>query len=124
MKFLEKLYKALGLPQDDVYASLHRGAVRIDGPVTVAPGEDEAGVAIPREARADGTVLFDPARLARIQQETSAVSSLLAGIFADAEPEPPIVTTDVPIGLSLFFGLDGRHADLLSAVLKSSPMVP
>tara|TARA_R110002051_G_scaffold217501_1_gene281520 strand:+ start:12170 stop:15088 length:2919 start_codon:yes stop_codon:yes gene_type:complete len=119
VKFLEKLYKALGLPQDDVYASLHRGAVRIDAPVTVAPAEDEAGVAIPREARADGGVLFDPARLARIQQETSAVSSLLAGIFADAEPEPPIVTTDVPIGLSLFFGLDGRHADLLSAVLKS-----
>lgn len=118
VKFLEKLHKALGLPQDDVYASLHRGAVRVDAPVTIASAEIEGGVAIPREAEADDSVVFDAARLARIREETSAVSSLLAGIFKDAEPEPAIVKSEMQARPSLFAGLDSQHAELLATVLK------
>lgn len=119
VRFLEKLYKSLGLPQDQVYAALHRGSVQPDEPVVISPEAWTSGVAIPPERVAPPQgVAIDEARLARVRLETSQVSSLLAGIFAEEEVHSPAPIAAQPFGdAERFFGLDARHADLLAMVL-------
>lgn len=116
VRFLEKLHKALGLPQDEAYAALHRGTGRADEPVTVAAAECAAGVPLPPEA--DAVVAFDATRLARIREETSQVSALLTSIFIE-DPVDAVPTRAVATSSSRFEGLDARHADLLSAILTA-----
>ncbi len=121
VKFLERLHKALGLPQEDVYAALHRGSVRFDEPVPVAPERWTAGTAIPQEAptRPAGLVI-DHERLERVRRETSAVSQLLAGIFVEeAPPEQRPAAGQLSAKASAFPGLDGAHASLLQTVLAT-----
>jgi len=116
VRFLEKLHKALGLPQDEAYAALHRGTGRADEPVTVAAAECAAGVPLPPEA--DAVVAFDATRLARIREETSQVSALLTSIFIE-DPVDAMPARAVATSSSRFEGLDARHADLLSAILTA-----
>lgn len=110
VRFLEKLHKTLGLPQDEVYAALHRGALQVDEPVTVAAAVVEAGTPIPPEG-----LVLDTARLARLREETSQVSSLLTSIFSEEEavPAPVVVVPE----RSRFGGLEALHAELLGEVL-------
>ena len=119
VKFLERLHKALGLPPEQVYAALHRGGQRQDGPVTVAVERRADGEAVPAEAPPEFVVVaFDPERLARIRQETSVVSQLLAGIFVEdevAQPGPPPTKPQQP---SAFDGLDAAHSALLAELLS------
>ena len=118
VRFLEKLYKALGLPQDEVYAALHRAPASRDEPVIVAEATPAAkdGLAIPQEPVVPTSVQIDPTRLARLRLETAEVSSLLAGIFA--EDEGPIASPVVVATTSARFeGLDVAHAELLGAVV-------
>jgi len=119
IRFLEKLYKALGLPQDEVYAALHRGPASREEPVIVAEAKaaPQDGVPIPKEHLVPTGVQFDPARLARLRLETAEVSSLLAGIFAEEEVPvvPPLVVATTTS--ARFEGLDVAHADLLGAVI-------
>jgi len=116
VRFLEKLYRVLGFANDDLYGALHRNAVAVDEPVTVAPEEVAKGVPIPPSAPIPrGGIKIDIDRLRRIQSETSAVSALLADIFVEEEASPPPPpATHAP---SAFKGLDAAHAELLSAVL-------
>lgn len=116
VRFLEKLHKALGLPQDEAYAALHRGTGRTDEPVTVAAAERTAGVPLPPEA--ETVVAFDATRLARIREETSQVSALLTRIFIEDPVETAPARAATTSG-SRFEGLDARHADLLSAILTA-----
>lgn len=117
--FLERLHKTLGLPEAAVHAALHQGALgdlrrpRVDG-------------ARQSTDRAAPIVALDAAKLARIQQETAEVSSLLSGIFAEdegpatsaAEPDPPNVVSETPI----FDGLDAAHGALLKSISGAHPM--
>lgn len=124
VKFLERLYKAMGHPVEDVYSALHRGGLVVDEPVPVMPETRTAGIPIPasEHGRREG-LRIDAARLERIRSETSAVSGLLAGIFAEdlpAIPEPAQVVR--PPGTEGFEGLDGRHAALLASVLAAGTM--
>jgi tellurite resistance protein len=128
VKFLERLYKAMNLPADGVYAMLHRGAVVIDEPVAVAAEHRSSGLAIPRPPEAapkpSSTIKIDHSRLERLRSETSAVSELLAGIFVeeDAVVTRPTVSAPVPSTQSRFTGLDTAHAELLMAVLKQGSL--
>ena len=118
VRFLERLHKALGLPQDQVYAALHRGGQRPDEPVTIATETFVAGEKVPAEPAPEQVVVaFDPERLARIRQETSEVSKLLSGIFVDDEARNEAVSTRVPIQASRFEGLDAAHGSLLAGLL-------
>lgn len=122
VKFLEKLYKTLGFPVDDVYASLHRGGVEVDAPVAVSKAEPSRGVPIPERpapaAPKSNVVEIDAARLERIKAETSAVSSLLADIFVEDTPPPPVPVVSPTSGPAAFKGLDEAHGDLLAAILS------
>lgn len=122
VRFLEQLHKALGLPMEDVYGALHRGHVHIDEPVTVLRAEETPGIPIPpkpEEGKA-GALAIDETRLERIRNETSAVSSLLAGIFAEEKPveDKPVA----PPPAHHYDGLDEAHGALLAALAGSGKM--
>ncbi len=126
VRFLEKLYKALGYSKDDIYFALHRSSVVIDEPVVVALEVPTSGTPIPNKptAPAEPVVRIDEARLQRLRQETSAVSALLAGIFVEEEPQPPASSrsaTALP-SKAPFKGLDGVHGDLLLAVIEAGSL--
>lgn len=127
VKFLEKLYKTLGLPTDEVYAALHRGGVQIDELVAVAKAEPSRGVPIPARpappAPKSNVVEIDTARLERIKAETSAVSSLLADIFVEDTPPPPAPVAAPSNGSAAFKGLDAAHGELLAAILSAGGLV-
>jgi hypothetical protein len=113
VRFLEGLHKALDLPQEDVYALLHRASVSDDRLATVVPEERTPGVPLPKEAVEGAAILqIDTSRLERIRNETLEVSGLLADIFVD-DVEAPGVVTPRPTEASRFEGLDPAHADLL-----------
>jgi uncharacterized membrane protein YhaH (DUF805 family) len=114
VRFLEGLYKALGLPQDEVYSRLHSGEVvsklasKSALPSTQSSGRETAGTEIDHE------------KLARLKEETSAVSSMLASIFK--EEEAPAKTADEnPTAEAEFAGLDAAHSSLLIR-LTEAPM--
>jgi tellurite resistance protein len=114
VRFLEHLHAALGLPQEDVYSALHRGSVEED---LLRPVGDEDAPRVRSGPSPGKAVRIDAARLERIRGETSAVSSLLAGIFVENEeaeaPAPP-----APTAVARFDGLDTAHAELLWVLLR------
>jgi len=118
VRFLEGLHKTLGLPQEDVYALLHRASVSDDRPVTVAPEERTPGIALPIEPAADAALIrIDTSRLERIRNETLEVSALLANIFVDeAEGVAPACSGTVEV--SRFEQLDRAHSELLWRVIS------
>lgn len=135
VRFLEKLHKTLGIPGDEIYSAIHRGAVQIDEPTVVAVAEMSLGIPIPAEGKSiprgrtepDG-FRIDHLRLERIRSETSAVSSLLAGIFEE-EAETAVVaggdagsvrTPDA--AMPGFDGLDPAHSELLRTVVVTGSM--
>lgn len=124
VKFLERLYKAMNLPADEVYAMLHRGTVIVDEPVAVEAEQRSSRVAIPRPPEAtpissSGTIEIDHSRLERLRSETSAVSELLADIFVEEDAvASALVSAPVHSTQSRFTGLDDAHAELLAAVLS------
>ena len=115
--FIEKLWKTLGLPKEELYGALHSGNVVTDEPVTVMAETSQPGHPIPPPPTAKAQVDIDSDRLARILSETSAVSSLLSGIFIEEEvavaPHRPHASSHrLP-----FDGLDTEHGDLLLFLL-------
>ena len=48
VKFLERLYKVLGLPREDVYVGMHRAAAKPDEPVPVSAEMRVPGIPIPK----------------------------------------------------------------------------
>ncbi len=125
-KFLERLYQTMGLPQDDVYSALHRGAVVIDDPVPVAQEHRSPGMAIPpppTEAGPAASVQIDQSKLARLKSETTAVSQLLADIFTDDDdlrsPVPPKAAENADVQ---FPGLEAAHGALLTRLLREQPV--
>jgi uncharacterized membrane protein YhaH (DUF805 family) len=106
VRFLEGLYKALGLPQDEVYSRLHSGEASpkpaIKSALHSAPG-------LAREAT--GTEI-DHEKLARLKEETSAVSSMLASIFKEDETLAQPVDGENVVETEIA-GLDAAHSGLL-----------
>ena len=106
VKFLERVYKTLGLDDQLLYSDLH--AVPETGTQATSP-------AIGGKLKVEPATGFtlDAARIAQLQKETEAVSALLARVFAE-EPVPEDVlesaTQDEPQQADT--GLLGLSADL------------
>lgn len=107
VRFLEGLYKLLGKPQDEVYSRLHSGS----GTLAPSSAADKAAAPVSRDIDGD--------KLARIREETAAVSTMLASIFREEEQEPETTgptQAEVP---ALFAGLDAPHSHLLLALIEA-----
>jgi uncharacterized tellurite resistance protein B-like protein len=89
VKFLERVYKTLGIEAQQLYSDLHTAPA---GNVTAASPSVSS---IPKQEVKAGFVL-DTERIAKLQKETEAVSAMLAGIFVeehtvDVSPATPTV---------------------------------
>jgi len=106
VRFLEQLYRALGLSTDDVYGAIHRFSP--DGHKPARPISNSTG------ERTEGNVAVDPERLRKLRQETQEVSRLLSDIFVeDSVDEPPKTAA---VEASAYAGLDQAHAALLEVI--------
>lgn len=106
MKFLEKVYKALGVEPKHVFSDVH--AVSAGTPA--AKQSDRVGFQL------------DAKRIAELEQDTQRVSALLADIFNEEDPTPTLVVseeTTEPATESGLLGLDEGHTALLRLMLSS-----
>jgi len=80
VKFLERVYKTLGLDAQLLYSDLHavpEKGIQVTSPAVGSPAKVEPATGL----------TLDAARIARLQKETEEVSALLASVFAE-EPVP------------------------------------
>ncbi len=120
VKYIEQLFRSLGFPAEDAYASLHRGAAGSDEPVAVRPATPESGARVPPPPgmAVEKSPSIDRQKIERITKETAQVAGLLNEIFASEDEEiiqPPSRVADNI--LLRFEGLDQQHGELLSFLL-------
>ena len=114
IKFLEKVYKLLGVDTKKVYSNVHHAVTTESTPET---------------AMATGGVTFklDSARIAALQQDSAKVATLLSGIFVEDEPIAPVAPVatapveaeDEPADTRIL-GLDEPHS-AFARLLMSRP---
>jgi hypothetical protein len=118
---LEKVYDRLGLARSELYSTLHGAsagaAIAADEPVTVETGTGERLHGIPaapvNAPLAPPSGPLDEERIRRIRAETEQVSSVLADVFAEDEPEPTLSSAGAENSEADLPGLDGAHAKLV-----------
>lgn len=115
VKLLEKIYKNLGVDTKLLYSDLHVAATpntAFNSTPTLPPQVISAARSIPT---------LNAARIAALQKETDQVSSLLASVFADAEPEATTSTIatqeETAEQKQNLLGLDTEHSAFLHLLL-------
>ena len=103
VKFLERLYEALGMDPKALYSVLNQDVSSSAGPSSFVP---------PRISNIGSEIVLDHEQLARRRADTEVVSRLLSDIFV--EDTLPIARADpTSIGNPPFSGLDEPHGQLL-----------
>lgn len=108
VRFLEKVYKALGVEPKRVFSDIH------------APrsGKTQA------QSTQSASFQLDPERIAALQRDTAKVSALLANIFTEDEPNsshedaPSASVEERPEVSNGLLGLDESHSALLRLMLS------
>ena len=120
IRVIERLYAAMGLERERVYADLHALASAPE-PVTVRPADramrDFAIPSPPPETPA-GTVILDAARVSAVMADTAHVSQVLGDIFADDDEEDEESVDDsVSEADDGFSGLDVPHRAVVTVLI-------
>lgn len=103
VKFLEKVYKALGVEPKQVFSDIH------------AVGAGNA----PSTRMATAGFRLDAARIAELEKDTARVSALLSEIFTEEALPPPAPPLEVePTQDSGLLGLDEAHSALVRLMLS------
>lgn len=108
VRFLEKVYKALGVEPKRVFSDIH------------AP---RSGKTQP-QSTPSASFQLDPERIAALQRDTAKVSALLANIFTEDEPNsshedvPSASVEERPEVSDGLLGLDESHSALLRLMLS------
>ena len=115
IKALEKLYKAIGLPSDNIYSELHALSMP-SCPKTIlfADGTQNDGRTTPSSSSHEPVVL-DKKHISSLMAETAQVSSLLGNIFEEDVHED--VSADSTGTTDVFAGLDAQHSAFLRELL-------
>lgn len=115
VKLLEKIYKTLGVDATLLYSDLHIAAT----PTAAV----ETTTILPQQERSElrSIPTLNAARIAVLQKESEQVSSLLASVFTDIEPEATVSTIasheeNVEQNQNLL-GLDAEHSAFLRLLL-------
>lgn len=110
VKFLEKVYKALGVDTSRVFTELH----------AAASGKQTPGVASPSSSEQRTGFKLDTERIASLQRDTAAVTSMLAEIFKEDDvPEVPIVDAPIPeTNAASLLGLDDAHSTMARMLMS------
>jgi uncharacterized tellurite resistance protein B-like protein len=109
VKFLEKVYKALGVEPRRVFSDIH-AAGSGGAPISTAQAEKQG-------------FRLDAERIAALQEDTARVSALLSKIFAEEAastpvPPPPAPEPEPANEAGAPLGLDEAHAALLRLLLS------
>ncbi|OWQ78038.1 TerB N-terminal domain-containing protein [Stenotrophomonas maltophilia] len=109
VRFLERVYKALGVDPARVFSDVH------------APRPSKATAAA--ASAAPGAFQLDPDRIAALERDTAQVSALLANIFTDEEAAPPDLAPVEAASVETesagqLLGLDQAHSALLRLMLS------
>lgn len=109
VKFLEKVYRALGVEPKSVFSAIHAAASG-GTPVSTSQAERQG-------------FRLDAERIAALQEDTVRVSALLSEIFAeeaDSTPAPAVAAPEPELedGANALLGLDEDHAALLRLLLS------
>ena len=116
IKAIERLFKAIGLPTEDIYSNLHAHSAT-GGPVTVRSASIRSGeFAIPAAPGHDNRVELNTERIASLMADTARVSSVLGEIFEDEEADEEIEES-VESTNGLFPGLDAKLGAFLDELL-------
>lgn len=118
VKFLERLYKVLGLPREDVYVGMHRATAKPDEPVPVSaevrvPGIPISKRDVPKRSGMPSSIKIDPSLLERRRRESEAASELLSNIFADEGPQQSAQPAGPVSADAAIAGLDALHSELV-----------
>jgi uncharacterized tellurite resistance protein B-like protein len=124
---LEKLFKVMGIDQQELYQHLHGSSVKQpandDLPVTIIPaGHADLGAAIPAPPVSVKKTGIDLDKLAGIRSETQNTASILGDIFKDeSDVEPAADAVEEASAMSeADDGLDGRQRAFLRELLTRS----
>lgn len=107
VKFLEKVYKALGVEHKRVFSDIHAAGSGSTSASTVQTGKQG--------------FRLDAERIAALQEDTVRVSALLSKIFteeADSTPAPAAPTPELEDEADSPLGLDEDHSALLRLLLS------
>jgi uncharacterized tellurite resistance protein B-like protein len=116
VKTLQKIFSLLDLDPESVYSDLHAITAE-DGPVIVREGRpEEAGRPIPPRPDTEERKGLDRNAIDEKIEETATVSSLLAGIFVEAEDEPEPAASEPATANAN--GLDRANATFLKELGK------
>ena len=120
IKAVEKLYDALGLSTDGVYAVLHE-LTSVSEPVVVRTADDrDIDFIIPAKPALDEHVVLNSDRIAHIKADTVRVSSILSAIFQEYDTDAELVDEVASVDTQIFRGLDSRHAEFVKELLTRS----
>ena len=119
IRAIERLYSAIGLPAEGIYADLHALTARSEPVTVVAPRQSEdVGYAVPPPPPDDHSVVLDAERVAALVADTARVSSVLGAIFDDGtDAEEEDLEESLDGEGSDFPGLDAQHAAFLAELL-------
>lgn len=119
IRAIERLYSAMDLTSESVYADLHALAPQ-DEPVTVRrPERQDQDFVIPPPPQGDSKVVLDAERVASVMANTAHVASVLGDIFREDESGDERGETLEEAGDG-FSGLDSQHAAFLGELLTRS----
>lgn len=127
VRLLERVYKTLELDPQLLYGDLHGAAInppRDFSPTPALGAESSLNQAGDTPGTNDASRGFnlDMDKIAQLQRETAAVSALLAEVFNDESPEPPIVKVsirDQPTDhAATVHGLDTEHSAFLRMIVS------
>jgi uncharacterized tellurite resistance protein B-like protein len=133
VRHLEKVYQLLGIDSTSLYGELHVVSAaketrppanveqtgRVPAPQNGVDAPDDA----PKTGGEESGLRLDASRIAALQAESERVTSLLAKVFDEQEPQPPAIVslpmTDDDTGYngSRLLGLDPEHSAFLRALL-------
>ena len=117
IKAVEKLYDALGLSTDGVYAALHE-LTSMSEPVVVRTADDRGtDFRIPAKPASDELVVLDADRIAYIRADTVRVSGILSAIFQEDDINAELVDEIASADTNIFRGLDSRHTEFVNELL-------
>ena len=124
---VQKLYRAMGRAQDEVFANLHRRTAKAPTrPITVRkPSQPPPGYSVRRRPgdrirRVPTAVSLDDGRISKIVADTRKVSQVLSEVFAEEEEAAPTQAESkaAPVKAAVFAGLDAAHCALLAGLLQ------
>ena len=119
IKAIKRLYKAIDLPQDNIYSDLHSLSVPGEPKTILLPTEkEEQGYTIPPPE--NQPLSLDMKRVTDTLRETEEVSELIGSIFSDDEEEDIFDEKSSHTGNEgdIFEGLKVGYTDFLEHLLK------